>query len=70
MAAAYGLPFEQALATITIDAARVLGVADRVGSLERGKDGDVVLFDGDPFEYTSRVCAVIIEGHVVREGCR
>jgi imidazolonepropionase-like amidohydrolase len=70
MAAAYGMPFEQALATITIDAARVLGIADRVGSLEAGKHGDVVLFDGDPFEYTSKVCAVIIEGRAVREGCR
>jgi imidazolonepropionase-like amidohydrolase len=70
MAAAYGLPFEQALATITSDAARILGIADRVGSLEAGKHGDVVLFNGDPFEYASQVCAVVIEGHVVREGCR
>jgi imidazolonepropionase-like amidohydrolase len=70
MAAAYGLSFEQALATITIDAARILGIDDRVGSLEAGKHGDVVLFDGDPFEYTSKVCAVIIEGWVVKEGCR
>jgi len=70
MAAAYGLPFEDALRTVTIDAARVIGVADRVGSLERGKDGDVVLFDGDPFEYTTYVCGVIIEGQVVSERCR
>ena len=70
MAAAYGLSFEQALATITINAARVLGIDDRVGSLESGKHGDVVLFDGDPFEHLSKVCAVIIEGQVVREGCR
>jgi imidazolonepropionase-like amidohydrolase len=70
MAAAYGMPFDQALATITIDAARVLGIDDRVGSLERGKHGDVALFDGDPFEYTSKVCAVVIEGELVSEGCR
>ena len=70
MAAAYGLPFEQALATVTIDAARILGIADRVGSLEKGKDGDVAIFDGDPFEYTSRVCGVVIEGQVVSETCR
>lgn len=70
MAAAYGLPFEQALATVTIDAARILGIDDRVGSLEPGKDGDLALFDGDPFEYTSHVCAVIIEGQVVSERCR
>jgi imidazolonepropionase-like amidohydrolase len=70
MAASYGLPFEQALAAITIDAARILGIDRRVGSLEAGKDGDLVLFDGDPFEYTSHVCSVIIEGRVVSEGCR
>jgi imidazolonepropionase-like amidohydrolase len=70
IAAAYGLTFEQALATVTIDAARILGIDDRVGSLQAGRHGDIVLFDGDPFEYTSKVCAVIIEGQVVREGCR
>jgi imidazolonepropionase-like amidohydrolase len=70
MAASYGLPFEQALAAVTIDAARVLGIAGRVGSLEAGKDGDLALFDGDPFEFTSHVCAVLIEGQVVSESCR
>jgi imidazolonepropionase-like amidohydrolase len=70
MATAYGLTFEEALATITIDAARVLGLDRRLGSLESGKDGDVVLFDGNPFEYTSHVCGVIIEGRLVSEGCR
>ena len=70
MAAAYGMPFEQALATVTIDAARILGIDARVGSLAAGKDGDVVLYDGDPFEHTSHVCAVIIDGRVVREACR
>ncbi|HEV2130603.1 MAG TPA: amidohydrolase family protein, partial [Longimicrobiaceae bacterium] len=70
IAAANGLSFEEALRTITIDAARVIGQEQRLGSLERGKDGDVVLFDGDPFEYTSHVCAVIIEGRVVSEACR
>jgi len=70
MSAAYGMPFEQALALVTIDAARILGIDHRVGSLERGKDGDVALFDGDPFEYTTHVCGVIIEGQVVSETCR
>lgn len=54
-----------ALAAITIDAARIIGVADRVGSLEVGKDGDIAMFDGDPFEYTSHVIGVVIEGEVV-----
>lgn len=66
---AHGLTFEETLALVTLDAARILGVDDRVGSLEVGKDGDVVIFDGDPFEYASRVCGVVIEGEVVSEEC-
>jgi imidazolonepropionase-like amidohydrolase len=62
IAAAYGLPFEQALGSISSQAAAILGIADRVGSIEPGKDGDLVLFDGDPFEYTSQVIGVVIEG--------
>jgi imidazolonepropionase-like amidohydrolase len=65
LAAANGLSFEQALATITIDAARILGIDQRVGSLQVGKDGDVALYDGDPFEYTSHCIGVVIEGKVV-----
>lgn len=70
MAAAYGMPFDDALRAVTLDAARILGLDDRVGSIEPGKDGDLVLFDGDPFEYVSKVCAVVIDGRVVEEGCR
>jgi imidazolonepropionase-like amidohydrolase len=60
--AANGLSLEQALATITIDAARILGIADRVGSLEAGKDADIALYDGDPFEYTSHCIGVLVNG--------
>ncbi|MER3427056.1 MAG: amidohydrolase [Pyrinomonas sp.] len=67
IAAANGLSFEEALATVTIDAARILGIANRVGSLEPGKDADLALFDGDPFEYTSHVTGVIVNGQVVSE---
>ncbi len=69
MAYGYGLPFEQALATITTNAARVLGIQGRVGSLARGMDGDVAVFDGDPFEFTTHVCAVTIQGEVVSDSC-
>jgi len=62
LAAANGLPQEAALAAITLDAARILGVADRVGSLETGKDGDVALYDGDPFEYITHCLGVTING--------
>jgi imidazolonepropionase-like amidohydrolase len=67
VAAANGLTFDEALGTVTIDAARILGIDKRVGSLEAGKDGDVALFDGDPFEYTSHVVGVVIDGRVVSE---
>jgi imidazolonepropionase-like amidohydrolase len=67
VAAANGLSTEEALATITVDAARILGVADRVGSLQPGRDGDVAVFDGDPFEYTSHCTAVVIDGRVVSD---
>ncbi len=68
IAAANGLTFDQALRTITIDAARILGIAERVGSLEVGKDGDIALYDGDPFEYTSHCTGCVIQGRVVSEG--
>jgi imidazolonepropionase-like amidohydrolase len=68
--AAHGLGFEGALRAVTIDAARILGVDDRIGSLEVGKDGDLALFDGDPFEYTTHCTAVVIDGAVVHEGAR
>ncbi len=67
IAAANGLTTEQALATITCDAATILGVADRVGSLRPGLDGDVAIFDGDPFEYATHCTGVVIDGRVVSE---
>jgi imidazolonepropionase-like amidohydrolase len=66
-AAANGLTLEEALATVTTDAARILGINNRVGSLEPGKDADLALFDGDPFEYTSHVIGVVITGQLVSE---
>lgn len=70
IAAANGLAREEALRTITIDAAQILGVSDRIGSLAPGKDADLVMFDGDPFEYTSHVTGVVINGEVVSEKVR
>jgi len=65
VAAANGLTTDQALATITSDAAAILGIADRVGALRAGLDGDVAVFDGDPFEYSTHCTAVVIDGRVV-----
>ncbi|HVG32777.1 MAG TPA: amidohydrolase family protein [Pyrinomonadaceae bacterium] len=67
VAASNGLSFDEALATITIDAARMLGINNRVGSLETGKDADLALYDGDPFEYTTHCTGTIINGRVVSE---
>ena len=69
-AAANGLGMEGALAASTIDSAKLLGIADRVGSLEPGKDGDLALFDGDPFEYVTRCTGVVIEGEVMSRDAR
>jgi len=67
VAVANGLDRIAALEKLTIDAARLLGISDQVGSLERGKDADVVLFDGDPFEYTTHVTGVIVDGEAAEQ---
>jgi imidazolonepropionase-like amidohydrolase len=61
-AVAYGLPYQAALAAITLNPARIWGLAERVGSLEVGKDADVVLWSGDPLETTSYPTAIFIAG--------
>ena len=57
-------PFE-ALRAITINPARHIGVADRLGSLSVGKDADVVVTDGSPFEIATKVVSVFIDGRRV-----
>jgi imidazolonepropionase-like amidohydrolase len=52
------------MAAITINAAEIIGVADRVGSLEAGKDGDIVVWDGHPLDVKSTPVYVIINGQV------
>lgn len=60
-----GLDEMEALKAITIYPAEILGIADRVGSIEIGKDADIVVFDGHPFNSTSKTQAVLIDGQVV-----
>ncbi len=59
-----GLPQDAALRSITLDAARILGVADRIGSIEAGKDADLVITDGDLFDYRSFVQWAVVNGDV------
>lgn len=63
VAAGKGLGFDAALEAATIGAARILGIDGRTGSLEAGKDADLALYDGDPFEYTTRCLGTVINGH-------
>jgi imidazolonepropionase-like amidohydrolase len=64
MALRYGLPEEEALKGLTINAAKIARVADRVGSIERGKDADLVVLDGPWFEPKTRVDLVYVDGSV------
>ncbi len=70
MAIPYGLDRADALEMITLEPARLLGIDDRVGSLEIGKDADLALYDGDPFEYTTHCTATMIDGRWEWEGER
>jgi imidazolonepropionase-like amidohydrolase len=64
-----GMPEEEALKAITINPAKIIGVDDRVGSLEMGKDADIVVFSGHPFDYQAVAELVLVDGDVayVRE---
>jgi imidazolonepropionase-like amidohydrolase len=64
-AAAYGLPKEDALASITLNAAKILGIADRTGSLEVGKDANIVISEGDILDMrSSNISMVMIQGRI------
>ena len=62
LAVAYGLPREAALRAVTVDAAEILGVGNRIGSIEPGKDADIVVLDGDPFQPLTKVEHLFIGG--------
>ena len=65
MAVKAGLSFEDGLKAITINPAKICGVADRVGSIEPGKDADIAIFDGNPMEIATRTLYTIIDGKIV-----
>ncbi|CAN5843174.1 amidohydrolase [soil metagenome] len=61
-AIAFGLPAEEALRAVTLHPARILGLADRVGSLEVGLDATLIITSGDPLEYSSTIDQAYIQG--------
>lgn len=60
-----GLSMDEALRALTINAARICGVADRVGSIEPGKDADIAIFSGNPMEVFTTTRYTIIDGNIV-----
>lgn len=62
-AVSYGMSWDDALRSVTLAPAEVFGVADRVGSLQPGRDGNVVIWSGDPFEFTTVAEHVYVKGH-------
>lgn len=69
-AVAYGLPWDDALRAITLAPAEVFGVADRVGSLAVGREANIVVWTGDPFELSTRAEHVYVRGHEYSEPLR
>ena len=60
-----GLPMEEGLKAITINAAKICRVEDRMGSLKPGKDADIAVFNGNPMETFTRTRYTIIDGEIV-----
>jgi imidazolonepropionase-like amidohydrolase len=63
-AVAYGMSWDDALRAVTLAPAEVFGVADRIGSLRPGRDANIVIWDGDPFEFATKAETVLIRGTV------
>jgi imidazolonepropionase-like amidohydrolase len=70
LAVHYGMSVDDALRAITLTPAEIIGIADRIGSLEAGKDADLVVFSGPVFSASSRVLRVFIDGSTEYEGKR
>jgi imidazolonepropionase-like amidohydrolase len=65
-----GFTMNDALGSITIDAAKILGIDNKVGSIAVGKDGDIAMYDGDPFEFTTHCVGTVINGVLVSKVTR
>ena len=69
-AVSYGMTWDDALRAVTLAPAEFFGAADRVGSLQPGREGNVVVWSGDPFEFTTRVEHVFVRGHEYHDKTR
>jgi imidazolonepropionase-like amidohydrolase len=69
-AVAYGMTWDDALRAVTLAPAEFFGVADRVGSLQTGREGNVVVWSGDPFEFTTRAEHVFVRGREYHDKTR
>jgi imidazolonepropionase-like amidohydrolase len=65
VAVAYGMTWDDALRAVTLTPAEVFGVSDRIGSLQTGRDANIVVWSGDPFEFSTKVEHVLIRGREV-----
>lgn len=65
LAVKHGLPVEEGLKAVTINAARICRVDDRVGSLKKGKDADIAIFTGNPMEIFTETLYTIIDGQII-----
>jgi imidazolonepropionase-like amidohydrolase len=69
-AVSYGMAWENALRAVTLTPAEIFGVADRVGSIQVGREGNVVVWSGDPFDFTTRAEHVFVRGREYNEKTR
>jgi len=69
-AVAYGMSYDDALRAVTLTPAEVFGLSDHVGSLQPGRDANLVIWNGDPFEFSTAVEHVFIRGREIREPSR
>ena len=69
-AVAYGMSWDDALRAITLTPAELFGLSDRIGSLQTGRDANIVVWSGDPFEFSTQVEHVFIKGREIKEKSR
>ncbi|MGL5098950.1 MAG: amidohydrolase family protein [Fusobacteriaceae bacterium] len=62
----HGMEFEKVLRCITINAAKSVGIDNRIGSIEAGKEADIVIWSGDPFHYMTKASTILVGGKIVK----